>query len=85
VDPTPGDAFGIRALAQKYADIAQIAGEASTGVHAPAPIHSGLASSTFVLSKPGCAVWPVKPTSLDAASIRFPPTYVLPEKARNAT
>jgi len=32
VDPTPGDAFGIRALAQKYADIAQIAGEASTGV-----------------------------------------------------
>jgi len=32
VDPTPGDAFGIRALAGKYGEIAQIAGEASTGV-----------------------------------------------------
>ena len=32
VDPTPGDAFGIRALASKYGEIAQIAGEASTGV-----------------------------------------------------
>lgn len=32
VDPTPGDAFGIRALAGTYAEIAQIAGEASTGV-----------------------------------------------------
>jgi uncharacterized protein YukE len=31
-DPTPGDAFGIRALAGKYGEIAQIAGEASTGV-----------------------------------------------------
>jgi len=32
VDPTPGDAFGIRALAGKYGEIAQIAGEASSGV-----------------------------------------------------
>jgi len=32
VDPTPGDAFGIRSLAAKYGVIAQIAGEASTGV-----------------------------------------------------
>jgi len=32
VDPTPGDAFGIRALAGKYGEIAKIAGEASTGV-----------------------------------------------------
>jgi hypothetical protein len=32
VDPTPGDAFGIRALAGKYGEIAQIAGDASTGV-----------------------------------------------------
>jgi len=32
VDPTPGDAFGIRALASKYGEIAQIAGDASTGV-----------------------------------------------------
>jgi hypothetical protein len=31
-DPTPGDAFGIRALAAKYAAIALIAGEASDGV-----------------------------------------------------
>jgi hypothetical protein len=31
-DPTPGDAFGIRALAVKYSDIAVIAGEASDGV-----------------------------------------------------
>ena len=32
VDPTPGDAFGIRALAQKYGEIAEIAGDASSGV-----------------------------------------------------
>lgn len=32
VDPTPGDAFGIRSLASKYGEIAQIAGEASSGV-----------------------------------------------------
>src|SRR3954462_12566839 len=32
VDPTPGDAFGIRSLAGKYGEIAQIGGEASTGV-----------------------------------------------------
>lgn len=32
VDPTPGDAFGIRSLASKYGEIAHIAGEASTGV-----------------------------------------------------
>jgi hypothetical protein len=32
VDPTPGDAFGIRALAGKYGEIAQIAGDASAGV-----------------------------------------------------
>lgn len=32
VDPTPGDAFGIRGLAAKYAAIATIAGEASDGV-----------------------------------------------------
>lgn len=31
-DPTPGDAFGIRSLAAKYADIATIAGDASDGV-----------------------------------------------------
>lgn len=31
-DPTPGDAFGVRNLAAKYADIAIIAGEASDGV-----------------------------------------------------
>src|SRR3954454_4964588 len=31
-DPTPGDAFGIRNLAGKYGEIAQIAAEASTGV-----------------------------------------------------
>ncbi len=31
-DPTPGDAFGIRALAAKYDDIATIAGDASMGV-----------------------------------------------------
>jgi hypothetical protein len=31
-DPTPGDAFGIRGLAAKYAAIATIAGEASDGV-----------------------------------------------------
>jgi len=29
-DPTPGDAFGIRALARTYGEITQIAGEAST-------------------------------------------------------
>ena len=32
VDPTPGDAFGIRSLASKYSDIATIAGDASSGV-----------------------------------------------------
>ena len=32
VDPTPGDAFGIRSLASKYSEIATIAGDASTGV-----------------------------------------------------
>jgi len=32
VDPTPGDAFGIRNLAGKYGEIAQTAGEASSGV-----------------------------------------------------
>jgi uncharacterized protein YukE len=31
-DPTPGDAFGVRGLAAKYAAIATIAGEASDGV-----------------------------------------------------
>jgi len=32
VDPTPGDAFGIRSLASKYADIADIARDACVGV-----------------------------------------------------
>jgi len=32
VDPTPGDAFGIRALAGKYGEIAAIAGDAASGV-----------------------------------------------------
>ncbi len=31
-DPTPGDAFGVRGLAAKYAAIAEVAGEASDGV-----------------------------------------------------
>jgi uncharacterized protein YukE len=32
VDPTPGDAFGIRSLAETYAGIAEIAGEGALGV-----------------------------------------------------
>jgi cellobiose-specific phosphotransferase system component IIA len=32
IDPTPGDAFGIRALAAKYSDIATIADDSSDGV-----------------------------------------------------
>ena len=32
-DPVPGDAFGIRSLAAKYADIAATAGDAADGVH----------------------------------------------------
>src|SRR3954451_19252366 len=34
VDPVPGDAFGVRALASKYAAIAEMADDASRGVHA---------------------------------------------------
>lgn len=34
VDPVPGDAFGVRGLAAKYAAIAEIADEAALGVHA---------------------------------------------------
>jgi len=34
VDPVPGDAFGVRALAAKYAAIAGIADDAARGVHA---------------------------------------------------
>jgi uncharacterized protein YukE len=32
VDPTPGDAFGIRSLAHTYSSISELAGDASTGV-----------------------------------------------------
>jgi uncharacterized protein YukE len=45
VDPTPGDAFGIRQLAGKYADIATVAGDAAVGIrHA----RSSGASSAWV-------------------------------------
>src|SRR3954447_12685996 len=43
VDPVPGDGFGVRALASKYAAIAGIADDAARGVHAAR--NSGAASA----------------------------------------